>query len=214
VKRTLVPELLDSLRPEDPNAAASRRDLRIFNSVMGNHRWLIRTVAANVGPGERVLEIGAGSGELGLRLKRCGFDLAGLDLWPSSGGWPEGAGWHQADVRLFDRWAEYPVVIGSLIFHHFDPPALAVIGAALKTHARVILASEPVRARIFQRLFALLCGAIRASPVSRHDGHVSIGAGFLGNELPEMLGLSRNEWNWSVRTHWLGAYRLIAIRKS
>ena len=34
--RQLEPEILDSLRPEDPEAHGNRRDLRIINGLMGN----------------------------------------------------------------------------------------------------------------------------------------------------------------------------------
>ncbi len=44
MQRTPQPELLDSLPPQHPDALHNRRDLRLTNRVMGNHRWLIRTL--------------------------------------------------------------------------------------------------------------------------------------------------------------------------
>ena len=42
--RLLVPEILDGLPPEDPEARRSRRDLRRINFLMGNERWIARQV--------------------------------------------------------------------------------------------------------------------------------------------------------------------------
>jgi hypothetical protein len=52
-----------------------------------------------------------------------------------------------------------------------------------------------------------------ANHVTRHDGPVSIAAGFVGEELPAALGLAPDQWVWSCRTSWLGAYRMIAVRR-
>src|SRR5438105_728905 len=120
MKRTLTPEILDSLPPDDPAARHSRRDLRMFNAVLGGPRWLRRTVPALLRPGERVLEIGAGTGELGASFARKGFLLDGLDRGPRPSAWPAAARWHQTDVLAFDAWSDYEVAIGNLIFHHFD----------------------------------------------------------------------------------------------
>jgi len=51
-----------------------------------------------------------------------------------------------------------------------------------------------------------------ANRVSLHDAHVSVAAGFRGDELPEMLGLRQPQWRWSCHTTMLGAYRMVARR--
>jgi hypothetical protein len=60
--RTLQPELLDSLPSDHPDARHSRRDLRVINRLMGNHRWFARTLPPLVRAGEHALELGAGNG--------------------------------------------------------------------------------------------------------------------------------------------------------
>ena len=214
MKRQLTPEILDSLPPGDSAARRSRRDLRVFNAVLGNARWLGRVLPPLVRPGERVLELGAGDGELGTRLLSAGLTMAGLDRAPRPATWPAAARWHQADALAFDGWGGYEVVTGNLIFHHFDAAALRALGTRMAAHARVIVAGELVRRRIFQRLFAALCVLVRADAVSRHDGRVSIEAGFRGDELPELLGLDPAVWRWRVATNWAGAYRLVAVRRA
>jgi hypothetical protein len=54
---------------------------------------------------------------------------------------------------------------------------------------------------------------MRANHVSRHDGHVSIAAGFIDNELPHQLGLPAARWTWQVHTTFFGAYRVVAHRR-
>lgn len=216
MKRQLTPEILDSLPPDDPAARRSRRDLRVFNAVLGNARWFRRTLPSLVRPGERVLEIGAGTGELGASLARAGLAVDGLDRAPrpSKAAWPANARWHQADALAFDGWRDYEVVIGNLIFHHFDADELRTLGGRMAMHARVIVAGELTRRQISQKLFAALCVFIRADDVSRHDGRVSIEAGFLGDELPLLLGLDPSVWRWQVRTTIFGTYQLVAERRA
>jgi hypothetical protein len=214
MKRTLTPEILDSLSPDDAGARHSRRDLRIFNAVLGGSRWLRRIVPPLLHPGGRMLEIGAGTGELGASLARRGFVPDGLDVVPRPPEWPAAARWHQTDVLAFDDWRDYEVVIGNLFFHHFDAAALRTLGGRMAAHVRVIVACEPARRRIFQRLFAVLCLLVGANGVSRHDGRVSIEAGFLGNELPERLGLDPEFWHWKVTATLSGTYRLVATRRA
>jgi SAM-dependent methyltransferase len=214
MRRTLEPEILDSLSPGHPDAVHNRRDLRLVNRVMGNHRWFGRVLPRLLHRGEKVLELGAGTGELGLRLAVSGIAVDGLDLWPRPVGWPGARAWHVADLRGFSGYAEYPVVIGNLIFHQFSETDLAALGAELRGHARVILACEPARRRRFQFLYALFAPLFGANHVSRHDGRVSIAAGFRGGELPRLLGLEPRTWDCRCTSTLLGGYRMIALRRA
>ncbi|MCX6951532.1 MAG: class I SAM-dependent methyltransferase, partial [Verrucomicrobia bacterium] len=152
--RTLHPELLDSLPPDHPDALHSRRDLRWINRVMGNHRWFVRTLPPLLRAGERALELGAGTGELGARLTARGAAVDGLDFVPRPAGWPDRAAWHLGDLRAFSGYQGYAAVLANLILHHLTDPELAALGATLGRTARVILACEPRRSAASQRLFA------------------------------------------------------------
>ena len=211
--RSVQPEILDSLSPDSAAARASRRDLRLIKRLLGREAWLKGVLRDRRRTGESVLEIGAGTGELGRALSAVVPDLAGLDLGRRPPGWPPQAPWFETDVREFADWAAYPVVIGNLFFHHFDRPGLAHLGACLNEHARVIIASDPLRARRTSALFAITCPLIQAHPVTRHDGHVSIAAGFRHEELPLLLQLSPAVWRWRVQETWLGCCRLVAERR-
>lgn len=211
MQRTLEPELLDGLPPDHPDALHNRRDLRLTNSIMGNHAWFARTLPRLVRAGERVLEIGAGTGELGLRLAARGLPVDGLDRWPRPAKWPLAQRWHEVDIRTFDGWAEYPVVIGNLILHQFSAAELQALGRKL-SHARLLVACEPVRRRASQLAYRVVAPLFGANHVTLHDAHVSIAAGFCGDELARVLGLPSAEWATAWHTTLLGAYRMIARR--
>jgi hypothetical protein len=212
--RTLEPEILDSLPPDHPDALHNRRDLRIVNQLMGNHRWLVRTLPHLLNPGEAALELGAGTGELGLRLHAAGVAVDGLDLWPRPPAWPTARQWHAANLLTFPGYDAYPAVIGNLIFHQFSDADLASVGAIIRRHARVILAREPARRRYAQHVYRVLAPLFGANHVSRHDGYVSIAAGFVADELPRLLGLDPSEWDCACEITTRGAYQMVAIRRA
>lgn len=214
MRRTVEPEWLDELPPYDPAAVHSRRDLRWINRRLGTSAWLRAQLAAHRVPGERMLELGAGDGTLAHDLtSTIGVEhYAALDRAPCPPGW-SGA-WHETDVFNFPDWPRYPVVIASLFLHHFQPEQLRQLGAAFVPHARLLLFSEPARRRRFQWLFAFGCRFAGAHAVTRHDGHVSIAAGFSADELPVFLGLDPHAWRWTTEITRTGAYRLCAERRS
>jgi len=212
MQRELQPELLDSLPPDHPDALHNRRDLRLTNRILGHHRWFARTLPRLLRPGERVLEIGAGTGELCRHLSGRGVTVDGLDLWPAPAGWPAERCWHRTDLLAFDGYADYPVVIGNLIFHQFSAGQLAELGGKLRRSARLILACEPVRRRSSQILFATVAPLLGANHVSLHDAHVSVAAGFRGDELPQLLGLAPPDWTCRCQRTVLGTYQLVAWR--
>jgi len=211
--RLVQAEILDSLPQTSIAAQASRRDLRIINSLLGSRDWFADALRHRHQPGEAVLEIGSGNGELGRALSHVAPGLAGLDLSRRPDDWPCDAPWFETDVLGFTEWRDFPIVVANLFFHHFDRVALAKLGAHLNAHARVIIASDPVRGFRAQALFSLLCPLIRAHPVTRHDGRVSVAAGFRHDELPCLLQLDPAIWSWSVHATWLGATRLVAVRR-
>lgn len=211
---TLVPEILDDLPADHPDARSSRRDLRWFNAALGNWRWFQQRLPRLLKSGERVLEIGAGTGELGGLMAARGVAWDGLDRAPAPAEWPRSARWHRQDVFTFSGWADYPVVTGNLIFHHFDAEQLRRLGALISAHTRLLMVGDLRRGRWQQGLFWFFARLIGANHVSRHDGWLSIRAGFRADELPQLLGLDPRQWTWKVERGPISAYRLIAERRS
>jgi len=212
--RTIQPELLDSLPPAHPDALHNRRDLRVTNRLMGNYRWFTRVLPQRSRRGDRLLEIGAGTGELSLLLHQRSLAVDGLDLWPQPADWPGAQTWHQDDLLTFSGYAGYNVIFGNLIFHQFEDDDLARVGAALQSHAHTIVACEPTRSRLSQIAYRLAGPILGVNYVSLHDAHVSIDAGFVGDELPRAFGLDDAAWDVRCHTTPLGAYRMIATRRS
>jgi hypothetical protein len=211
--QTLPPEILDGLPADHPDARASRRDLRYFNAALGNTAWLQRIIPGLVAKGERVLELGAGTGELGLWMNRAGVAWDGIDRAPRPEQWPASARWHQEDIFAFEEWSEYRVVVGNLILHHFTTVQLAQLGARLRGHCRAVAVGDLARGRLQQWSFLAYAVAIGANHVSRHDGYLSIRAGFRGEELARLLGLESPPWEISRERGNLLAHRIVALRR-
>ena len=217
MNRALEPELLDSLPHDHPDAVHNRRDLRVINGFMRNRSWFERTLPALLRPGETVLEIGAGTGEMGIALNARGIPVDGLDLWPRPKGWPAGRQWHQADLKkTFPGYGAYGAVIGNLILHQFSTEA------ELRAWARVIRRgrraswspASPQRRRLSQTMMAALGPLLGANHVTLHDARVSISAGFQGDELPLALGLADGSWDYSCTTTALGALRMVCYHQA
>jgi hypothetical protein len=215
-QRRVQPELLDALPPQHPDALHSRRDLRWINFFMGNHRWLCRQIATHAPADATVLELGAGDGQLLHQALRRGLvqphQWHALDLVPPPLDWPAAAHWWQQDV-LKGTLPPAQVVIANLFLHHFEPPALAQLAAALPDSAQWLFFSEPERHPLHVWQGHLLHALIRLNPVTRHDLRVSIEAGFRRRELIIALGLDDpTRWRCHSSRSVFGAHRLIAQR--
>lgn len=215
--RRVQPELLDGLPPGHPDALHNRRDLRFFNAIMGNYRWFARALRAHLRPGDRLLELGAGEGDLAKSLRRAWpgqtFSHTGLDLWPRPADWPAAQEWHRADLTQFSGYANYSVILGNLILHQFEDDVLPDLGRRWREHARLLVFCEPARhaLHLAQLPLARLAGI---NYVSRHDARVSVEGGFRGRDLPRLLGVDAPPWRIELSHTFFGAYRLIAVREN
>ncbi|NNC87531.1 MAG: hypothetical protein HKN82_03605 [Akkermansiaceae bacterium] len=207
MRRKVMAEILDALPADDPEAVASRRDLRRINALMGNFRWMRRAMRAL--PGDRrggLVEIGAGDGGF-LEMVRGDFEtVTGVDLAPRPATLDERIGWRQGDVS--EGLGGGDVLAANLFLHHFEDGRLRELGAAAREF-RAVCFSEPWRSRLALAEGYAMCPFV--TRVTRHDMLVSIRAGFVRGELPDLLGLGAG---WEVREEvsLLGAYRLLAWR--
>ncbi len=217
MKRIIEPELLDSLPEDHPDALRNRQDIKLFNALMGNFGWFERVLTRHLRKGDRVLEIGAGAGDMGVRLaglyRRAGVaSVSGLDLWSRPPAWPIEWPWHRGDLRTFNGYGDYTVVLANLILHQFEAEDLTVLGNRLRG-CRLVVACEPAR-RYVHLAQAKGAAVLGINAVSRHDAVVSVRAGFREHELPEALGLRRPDWDADLSTTLLGGYRMVAARRA
>lgn len=215
MRRKVEPELLDTLPHENPEAQQSRQDIWMINRLMGNFSWWKARLRLALRPGDRVLEIGAGSGHLGRELRRHlpGIRLDGLDICPRPDEWPPGADWHQCSALDFEGYEDYDAVIGNFLIHHFTDDQIRQLGARLADGPRLIALVETCRRRIHWFNFNLVAGLLGFGYVTRHDGRRSVRAGFHNGDLERLLGLSDQEWDIDRVETLRGTYRLIAQRK-
>jgi SAM-dependent methyltransferase len=175
------------LPPDDPEARRSRRDLRWVDFFMRNSAWVVEKLGA---PEEEVAELGAGEGLLAERLALLGHRVTALDLAPEPPAKPPGVRWLQGDFFTNLPATSSPIVVGTLVLHHFDEGQLRELGRLVQNRRRLLFV-EPFRSRLplfFSWLASPLCGR-----ATRHDMPASIRAGFVPGELRPALGLGE-EW--------------------
>lgn len=223
MQRRVVPELLDSLLPENPRAVRSRRDLRRINSLMRNQVIMSDALKANFnGVPRGITELGAGDGDFLLSVAQS---LA--PQWPvvkaalvdrqrnvsretlaafSILGW-------SAEVMVTDVFdqPQIPgeVVVANLFLHHFENEQLVELLQRVAHQAGLFVAVEPRRAA-----WPLFCSrmlwAIGCNEVTRHDAVVSVRAGFAGRELSVLWPDSSN---WELAEHAAGTFSHLFVAR-
>lgn len=211
--RVVKPEILDHLPADDPESRRSRKDLQWINFLMGNERWVCRTIrkyprAAAMG----IIELGAGGGELAGKIARAFPDsqVTACDLAPRPDGLDARVVWTRGDVLSLNDPPHGGVLIANLFLHHFEEPSLHALGK-LCGNFDVLVFNEPDRATLPHLLGAAMWPMINR--VTRHDMHVSIRAGFAAGEIPKLMGLDRNTWCLRETSTWRGARRVLGWRR-
>ena len=193
--RSVEPEWLDTLPPDDPRAQRSRRDLKRLNRIMGNAGMLRRQLLQHHARPASLVELGAGDGSLMLalvrRLPQPPAHIILIDRQPGIAAasmqalTAMGCTVHCVAADAFDWLAQTDHVDGilcNLFLHHFAPQPLADLLQACAAKTSLFLACEPARTR------TALCGShllglIGCNGVTRHDAVVSVRAGFRPGEL-------------------------------
>ena len=231
--RVLEPETLDHLAADDPAARRARRDLRRVNAFMGARGILERALARALPSGRRglrILEIGCGDGRLLLDVARhrgTRWPDASLDLLDrqaivddetiagyAAAGWrarpvvADVLDWARADGERWD------VVVANLFLHHFEGGALGRVLAGAARRADALVACEPRRSR-FALAASHLIFFLGANAVTRHDGVLSVRAGFVADDLTRAWPGAGDDWRLDeyddgAFTHCFGAARRAA----
>ena len=210
--RIVIPELLDHLPADDPEALRSRRDLRRINFLMGNERWVCRTMRRFPAEADRgIVEIGAGDGMLCNQLARMfpKAPVTAYDLAPRPANLDSLIIWRRGDVFETPAPEKGGVLVANLFLHHFEETSLLALGRWIRNFD-VLVFNEPDRSRLPHVLGGLMHPWINR--VTRHDMHVSIDAGFVTGEIRRFLGLDPEFWQMSETSTWRGARRIVAWR--
>jgi len=214
--RKVESEQLDSVAHDDEVARRIHRDIYRFNRLMGNFSWIAAQLIKKLRPGDRILEIAAGRGQLIRRLHDQGVfrqaaRVAAFDAaCPRPADCPRQIEWSVCRAEDFSSYADFNVILSCHFLHQLKDPALASIGRSCQD-ADLWIAAEPRR----HRLALLLCRASSLIGMSRDgigDGLTSIDAGFRKNELPRLLGLKPDDWHLEENETVLGRYSLLAER--
>jgi SAM-dependent methyltransferase len=205
--RTLEPEWLDLLAPDDPRARGSRRDLRRINFIMRQQGIMARLLRPLAAP-RRLADLGSGDGHflLGVarrmaphwpRVTALIVDRQDLVSPQTRRGFAD-LGWSCESVTgdIFEALPDLDadIITANLFLHHLGEMALARLLKQAAQQVRAFVACEPRRspaALLASRLvFALAC-----NDVTRHDAVASVRAGFAGGELSQLWP----EGNWRLR---------------
>lgn len=251
MERIVLPELLDTLPPQDQSALRSRRDLRRLNAWM-RHPRVLAGVLQKLMAGQSVrhiVELGAGDGHFllsvagRLRAHWPGATATLVDrldaLDPQTCEQFKRLGWNvRAETAEASAWLRQTAssargvitnkieckpqtptprakatgaVISNLFFHQFRAEQLAELLRLAANSSRLVIALEPRRGWL-PRLAGRLLWVIGCSPVTCHDGRISIRAGFSGSELSALWPDKKN-WELVERPVGLFSHLFIARRK-
>ncbi|WP_379713817.1 hypothetical protein [Haloferula chungangensis] len=208
MERVIEPEIIDGMAPDHPMAIRSRRDLRMINFIMGNERWIrgcVKKHRASAAKG--IVELGAGGGELLGTLASYG-PSTGYDLVPKPEHLGEEVSWKQGDLWAREAEISGGILVANLFLHHLQAEELGRLGDMAKRFD-VLIFVEPLRTKDAEWMGERLLPIV--GEATKHDMMVSIRAGFVAGELPELLGLG-SEWKVSERSTWRGGHRVLALR--
>jgi hypothetical protein len=230
MERIVLPELLDVLPPQDQSALRSRRDLRRLNGWMGHPRVMAGVLQKYLihQDTRQIVELGAGDGHFLLSVARRlqgrwpGASATLVDrldaLDPQTSEQFNRLGWNvRAEIAEASAWLRQAspnpggAVISNLFLHQFETEPLAGLLRLAANSSRLIVALEPRRLGL-SRLCIPLMWLIGCGPVTRHDGRISVRAGFAGNEL-SALWPDKKKWELIERPVGLFSHQFIARRK-
>jgi hypothetical protein len=227
--RSIEPELLDHMPADDQAAVQARRDLKRVNAIIRQSSLMAPILAGqwpHAAP-RTILDLGAGDGTFMLSVARRlaarwpGVTVTLLDRQSVVSRETQVAfadlGWKLETVAadVFDHLDRIKppgvdIITANLFLHHFTPKQLTRLLSLAARAAPLVVACEPRRSKFALRVSRLLW-AIGCKEVIRHDGIVSVRAGFSGTELsalwPDRERFDLQEYAARLLTHCFVARR-------
>jgi hypothetical protein len=209
--RHVVPEILDSTDPSDPQAMRSRRDLRRVHRAMRTVSILGRAVdrLQLAKTPRNILELGGGDGTLLLRFARTQSHWSQVSLTLLDNQNLVSAETHAAflslgwNLRVIQKdvlqWASEPgaghhdLCLTSLFLHHFGGADLSNLMRAIANRCDALVACEPRRNAI-SLLGSRAIGLLGTNHITRQDAVTSVVAGFGGSELSALWPADLYGW--------------------
>jgi Methyltransferase domain len=199
LRRTVEPEILDQLAPDDPRALRARRDLARINALMLQDRIIARALLKYSAKPPRVLvDLGSGDGRFTLRVARHlaahwrNVEVLLVDQHHAATDEIRAAfsalGWQaNLEVASIFEFLERPradigVIIANMFLHHFPDAELARLLAKIAHAAPLFVAGELRRTKLVREASRLLW-LLGAGDVICNDGRASARAAFIERDL-------------------------------
>jgi SAM-dependent methyltransferase len=232
---TTIPERVDREEMLDAGKGSIEEVRRSLNDLDRINRWLggrlplrrflyPRMAARRGGEPVRVLDVGAGSGAASVAIARWAagirlpVDVVAFDNNERHLAIALNALRGRTSIRLVRGDARklpftdgsFDFVFSTLLLHHFDPQALRTMIPAFSRISRgSVILNDLVRDRAPAAFFAATTPVFARSPLTRHDGPVSIRRAYTPSEMRRILdeaGLPRAR----IYTHGL-YYRMTIV---
>ena len=217
MKRTVIPELLDSDAGSPAEIAASLADLRMFNRWFGGAatmRVLMREIARCTGRRElSLLDVAGASGDVAERVttalgrQRVRVNFVVLDRSPAH---LNGTGRSVAGDALALPFADgsFDVVSSSLFMHHLEPGEIVrFVNESLRVARMAVLVND-LRRSLAHLALSYAGFPLYRSRFTRNDAPASVRRAYTTDEMRDLLQASRGA-AVEIRHHYL--YRMGAI---
>ena len=188
--RVLKPELMDDA--DAAEAAVCLRDLARINRWFGGHRALRQVLSTLVKPEQRfsILDVGAASGDMGsvIRHHFPGATVVSLDYRPSHLRLAQGPRVAANAFQLPFLPRSFDFVLCSLFLHHFsDRQAAELIATLLQAARQALIVLDLERHPLPYYFLPATRRLLRWSPMTVHDGVISVAAAFRPEEIRELV---------------------------
>jgi len=217
MKRTVIPELLDTDSGTAVDIAASLADLRMFNRWFGGAATmcdLVREITRRTGRRElSLLDVAGASGDVPVRVAgELGRESVRVDyvVLDHSAAHLNGARRAVAGDALALPFGDssFDLVVSSLFTHHLEPGELVrFINESLRV-ARVAVLVNDLRRNSTHLALTYAGFALYRSPLTRHDAPASVRRAYTNDEMRDLLQAS-GAAAVELRNHYL--YRMGAV---